>query len=122
MSKTILVVDDSETNISAAKKFLSDLDCSVLSAKSGEEGISLLIDKEVDLILLDIEMPSLQGYEVSMLIKGNEKYKKIPLVMCSSRDTVLDQYKGRMYGADDYLCKPYTKAALKDIVQKFLTD
>lgn len=118
--KKILIIDDSAINIRTVDKFLEDSGYELLKASSGEEGISILLDKPVDLIFLDIEMPLLDGYDVSSLIKSNEDYQHIPLVIVSSRDSLSDRFKGLTYGADDYISKPYKKDELLKTIQKFL--
>lgn len=118
--KKILIIDDSNTNVKTVEMFLKDTGYELLKASNGEEGISIILDNEIDLIFLDIEMPLLDGYDVSSLIKSNDDYKDIPLVMVSSRDSLFDKYKGLTYGANDYISKPYKKEKLLEMISKYL--
>jgi twitching motility two-component system response regulator PilG len=71
------------------------------------------------LIFCDILMPRLDGYQTCAIIKRNEKYSSIPVVMLSSKDGVFDKARGRMVGSQDYLTKPFTKDQLLQAVQQF---
>lgn len=118
--KRILIIDDSPINIKAATKFLEDApNLEILSASNGAEGISIFLDKDIDLIFLDINMDGLSGYETCLLIKSNPA-KSVPVIMVSSNDGVFDALKGKQYLADDYITKPYTKEALLDMFKKHL--
>lgn len=118
--KRILIIDDSPINIKAATKFLEDApNLEILSASNGAEGISIFLDKDIDLIFLDINMDGLSGYETCLLIKSNP-VKSVPVIMVSSNDGVFDALKGKQYLADDYITKPYTKEALLDMFKKHL--
>ena len=118
--KRILIIDDSPINIKAATKFLEDApNLEILSASNGAEGISIFLDKDIDLIFLDINMEGLSGYETCLLIKSNTA-KSVPVIMVSSNDGVFDALKGKQYLADDYITKPYTKEALLEMFKKHL--
>lgn len=118
--KRILIIDDSSINIKAATKFLEDApNLEILSASNGAEGISIFLDKDIDLIFLDINMDGLSGYETCLLIKSNTA-KSVPVIMVSSNDGVFDALKGKQYLADDYITKPYTKEALLEMFKKHL--
>lgn len=118
--KKILMIDDSAINIKTVERFMKDTPYELLKASSGEEGLSVLADNQIDLIFLDIEMPLLSGYDVASLIKNNEEFADIPLVMVSSRDTLADKFKGLLYGANDYLSKPYKKDAILNMIEKYI--
>lgn len=118
--KRILIIDDSPINIKVATKFLEDApNLEILSASNGAEGISIFLDKDIDLIFLDINMDGLSGYETCLLIKSNTA-KSVPVIMVSSNDGVFDALKGKQYLADDYITKPYTKEALLEMFKKHL--
>jgi twitching motility two-component system response regulator PilG len=70
-------------------------------------------------IFVDIMMPRLDGYQTCALIKNNSQYKHAPVIMLSSKDGLFDKAKGRIIGADDYLTKPFSKAELFEVLEKF---
>ena len=108
----IMVVDDSNTIRRSAEIFLKQAGCQVILAEDGFDGLAKVADHEPDLIFCDILMPRLDGYKTCVLIKKSRRYRGIPVVMLSSRDSLFDRARGRMVGCDDYLTKPFTKDAL----------
>ena len=116
---TILVIDDSATVRSAAGKVLSEAGYRVVMAENGFDALAKVNDVQPDLIFCDILMPRLDGYQTCAIIKRNEKYSSIPVVMLSSKDGVFDKARGRMVGCQEYLTKPFTKDQLLQAVQQF---
>ncbi len=108
----ILVVDDSNTIRRSAEIFLKQAGCQVILAEDGFDGLAKVADHEPDLIFCDILMPRLDGYKTCALIKKSRRYRGIPVVMLSSRDSLFDRARGRIVDCDDYLTKPFTKDAL----------
>ena len=88
-------------------------------AEDGFDALAKVNDAQPDLIFCDILMPRLDGYQTCAIIKRNEKYSSIPVVMLSSKDGVFDKARGRMVGSQDYLTKPFTKDQLLQAVQQF---
>jgi class 3 adenylate cyclase len=103
--QTILVVDDTSTNIDLIKAGLSDT-YFVQAAVSGEMALKIIDKKKPDLILLDIMMPGLDGYEVCKRLKANEETRDIPLIFLTAKAEVDDETKGLELGAVDYITKP----------------
>jgi twitching motility two-component system response regulator PilG len=116
--KKILVVDDSNTIRRSAEIFLKQAGCDVLLAEDGFDALSKVYDYQPDLIFCDILMPRLDGYQTCAIIKRNEKFRSVPVVMLSSKDGVFDKARGRMVGSDDYLTKPFTKGQLITVVEQ----
>lgn len=116
--KKVLIVDDSNTIRRSAEIFLKQAGCEVLLAEDGFDALSKVFDYQPDLIFCDILMPKLDGYQTCAIIKRNEKFRSVPVVMLSSKDGVFDKARGRMVGSDDYLTKPFTKGQLVAAVEK----
>ena len=108
----IMVIDDSNTIRRSAQIFLSQAQCEVILAEDGFDALSKIVEREPDVIFLDVMMPRLDGYQTCALIKKNPKLSAIPVVMLSSKDGVFDKARGRMVGANDYLTKPFTRESL----------
>ena len=118
-SRRVLVIDDSNTIRRSAEIFLKQGGHEVLLAEDGFDALAKVNDVQPDLIFCDILMPRLDGYQTCAIIKRNEKYSSIPVVMLSSKDGVFDKVRGRMVGSQDYLTKPFTKDQLLQAVQQF---
>lgn len=114
----ILVVDDSRT---VQRMVLSTLEKELFRVQIAEDGLQALAklnDETPSLILLDITMPRMDGYQVCKVITGNEAFKHIPVVMLSGKDGFFDKMKGRMVGAKDYITKPFEGDSLVKTVRK----
>lgn len=106
-TQTILTIDDEEHILELLRYNLEKNAYKVLQADSGESGLKLLKDHEVDMILLDLMLPGIDGYEVLRRIRSDESYKKIPVIMLTARNEEIDTVLGLEMGADDYLSKPF---------------
>ena len=113
----VLVIDDSNTIRRSAEIFLKQGGHEVLLAEDGFDALSKVNDYEPDLIFCDILMPRLDGYQTCAIIKRNERFSGVPIVMLSSKDGVFDKARGRMVGSQDNLTKPFTKDQLLQTVQ-----
>ena len=118
-SRRVLVIDDSNTIRRSAEIFLKQGGHEVMLAEDGFDALAKVNDAQPDLIFCDILMPRLDGYQTCAIIKRNEKYSSIPVVMLSSKDGVFDKARGRMVGSQEYLTKPFTKDQLLQAVQQF---
>ena len=112
----VLVVDDSNTIRRSAEIFLRQGGHEVLLAEDGYDALSKVHDFEPAVIFCDILMPRLDGYQTCAIIKRNEKFASVPVIMLSSKDGVFDKARGRMAGAEDYLTKPFSKEQLLQAV------
>ena len=117
----ILVIDDSNTIRRSAEIFLKQGGHDVMLAEDGFDALAKVNDYQPQLIFCDILMPRLDGYQTCAIIKRNQKYSTVPVVMLSSKDGVFDKARGRMVGAQDYLTKPFTKDQLLQAVRQFGT-
>lgn len=105
--KKILVVDDDANIIDHLSLMLGAKGFRVVTAKNGADGLRLVRDENPDLIILDVMMPIMNGYQVCALLKGDEHFKDIPIIMLTGRAQDIDRETGRDVGADVYILKPY---------------
>jgi twitching motility two-component system response regulator PilG len=114
----VLVIDDSNTIRLSAEIFLKQGGYQVLLAEDGFDALAKVNDHEPDLIFCDILMPRLDGYQTCAIIKRNQKFADVPVIMLSSKDGLFDKARGRMVGSQDYLTKPFTKDQLLQAVEQ----
>jgi len=117
--KRILVVDDSQSMRAAAKAALGT-DFELLSCEDGLEAISSIAAFKPDLVLVDITMPKLDGYETVALIRLNEAFKDIPILMMSSKGGVFDLARGRLLGFNGAIVKPFQSKDMRQAVESHL--
>lgn len=118
--KRVLIADD-EQDIVETIKFnleLENIEC--IDAHDGEEALLKAKKEHPDLILLDIMMPKINGYKVSRLLKFDESYKHIPIIMLTARAQEKDIELGEETGADEYVTKPFEMEILVELVKKYL--
>lgn len=105
MSHRILIIDDDPSISEMLKKFLIKEGYGVITAFNGKDGLSLFLSEDVDLIVIDIMMPKLDGIEAIKLIREKST---VPILIISAKDTDVDKALGLGFGADDYLSKPFS--------------
>jgi twitching motility two-component system response regulator PilG len=115
----VMVIDDSKTIRRTAESLLKKAGCEVLTAADGFEALSMIADNRPGLIFVDIMMPRLDGYQTCALIKHNEMYRDIPVIMLSSKDGLFDRARGRIVGSEQYLTKPFTKDELLGAIRRY---
>ncbi|MBN2663117.1 MAG: response regulator, partial [Bacteroidales bacterium] len=108
----ILVVDDIPKNLELVTSFLSLEDYTIYTCNSGIQAIQMLKQKKIDLILLDVTMPDMDGYEVCSRIKLDDKNKDIPIIFLTARNEIEDVVKGFEVGGVDYISKPVNSQEL----------
>ncbi len=118
----VMIIDDSKTIRRTAETLLSKAGCTVISAENGFEALPIIRVEHPDLIFIDIMMPRLDGYQTCSLVKSNDQYKDIPIIMLSSKDGLFDRAKGRVVGAEQYLTKPFTREDLLSALRTHLTE
>ena len=117
---TILVVDDMTTTLLLIHDLLKDT-YEVKIAKSGTKALEILnAPNDIDLILLDVEMPDINGYEVCKILKNNEQTKNIPVIFVTARNSEEDEEYGLNLGAIDYITKPFNKTITKLRLKNYL--
>ena len=117
-----MIVDDSITVRRVMERFLERNGMRVVTAKDGIDAISVLQDSKPDIILLDIEMPNMDGYEFATHVRNDERFSDLPIIMITSR--VGDKHRARAIeiGVNDYLGKPYQDAQLLDAIRRLLDE
>lgn len=115
----ILVVEDNDLMRDLIVRFLRDEGCLTYEARDGEEALKMvnLLEKNLDLIVLDVNMPRKNGFEVLKTIKEDQNHKKIPVIMLTRRVTDADVNKGMSYGVLDYIAKPFK---IEDLINRII--
>ncbi|MGE4130317.1 MAG: PleD family two-component system response regulator [Bdellovibrionales bacterium] len=120
VQRTILLIEDDETIRGALKRVFEADDFRVLAAADGTQLSNVLDDQPVDLILLDVGLPWINGYELAEMMKAHEDLKEIPLVFLSGRTSDADIKRGFDVGADDYITKPFDVEKVKRTVRTLI--
>jgi diguanylate cyclase (GGDEF)-like protein len=117
----ILVVDDTPANLIAMRRLLAKVDAETIEAKSGNEALAACLDHDFALILLDVNMPEMDGFEVAALLSEEAKTKNTPIIFVTAAYADdLNRIKGYTFGAVDYIAKPINDVILLSKVQVFL--
>ena len=117
---TVLLIEDSLTESEILTRYLQQAGLSVISAKSGEEAQDCLNWQKPDLIVLDVILPGQSGFELCREFKANQETSKIPIVMCSTKNTDVDKMWGNMLGADAYLPKPVNQQVFLQTISRLI--
>ncbi len=118
--KKILVVEDSSTTRKVISITLGQKGYDIIEARDGLEALSRLSEESPDLILLDIILPKMDGYKILSIIKDNELFKNIPVIMLTSKDGMISKWKGKRAGATAYLTKPFKPEKLVQAIEKYI--
>ena len=113
----VMVIDDSKTIRRTAESLLKKVGCEVATVNDGFEALSAVVEFRPDLIFMDVMMPRLDGYQACALIKHNASFRRVPIIMLSSKDGLFDKAKGRVVGSEEYLTKPFTRDELLDAIK-----
>ena len=119
-TRTLLLIDDEPSNLHVLKQILQD-DYHLLFAKDGRKALELCQTRKPDLILLDVKMPELSGYEVCTELKKDHSTSKIPVIFVSALTDIIDEAHGFEVGAVDYITKPVNPAIVKARVATHLS-
>ena len=120
MSNRILVVEDQEDNRRIVRDLLTTTDYEVTEAENGEEALAAVARQRPDLILMDIQLPVMDGYEATRRIKADPALREIPIIAVTSDALSGDEEKARAAGCDDFVPKPYSPRQLLAKIRKFL--
>jgi two-component system alkaline phosphatase synthesis response regulator PhoP len=116
----VLVVDDDEPSLELLQAYLEDVNCETIPAQDGLEALRIISDKTPDLVLLDIMMPKMSGFEVCKRIKNDPKTSDIPVIMVTALNEFGDIERGIDSGTDDFISKPVNKLELVTRVKTML--
>jgi two-component system chemotaxis sensor kinase CheA len=117
---TVMLVDDSAMDRKIMRNALEELGVNLIEAKDGLEALQILKHNEIDAMLIDIEMPRMDGYTLAQEIRKYNKYRKLPLIAVTSRTTKADRVRGVEVGMNEYITKPYITEYLQNVVKRNL--
>ena len=120
MSKRILVIEDTEDNRQILRDLLTAAGYEIVEATDGATGVAMAAEQMPDLILMDIQLPVIDGYEATRRIKADPTTRHIPIVAVTSYALAGDELKTREAGCDGYIAKPYSPRHLLEKVREFL--
>lgn len=120
LKKSILVVEDSQTSRKVITMLLERQGYAIVEAKNGVEALTRLAEVVPDLVLLDLMLPDMSGYEVLARIRQSERSAGIPVVMLTGKSNPADRMKGLHHGSNEYLTKPFDPAKLLGVLEKYL--
>jgi two-component system, chemotaxis family, response regulator PixH len=118
--KKILVIEDSESQRELITNYLEKNGYLVISADNAEDGMELAAKQKPDLIVTDITMEGINGFEFCRLLKAYPDTEQIPVVACTARDRDLDRLWGEKQGIDAYVTKPYSEADIINAITPFI--
>ncbi len=121
MSKRILVVEDTEDNRQILRDLLTNSGFELIEAVDGESGVALAASQRPDLILMDMQLPLIDGYEATRRIKANPSMKATPIIAVTSYALSGDEAKARAAGCDGYIAKPFSPRQLLAKVRELLS-
>ena len=116
----VLVVDDSPTVRKIVQLTLQRERIRVVTAGDGLSALAAVTDEEPDLILLDIMLPRMDGYNICQVIRKNMAYRDMPIIMLSGKDGLFDRMRGKLAGSTEYITKPFDSAELVAVVKRHL--
>ena len=122
MSKRILLVDDEKDMVYAVKLQLEANNYEVITASDGQEGLEKARREKPDLIILDLMLPKIDGYKICRMLKFDEKYKKIAIILFTARSQKNDEKVGFEVGADAYITKPFDPKVLLEKIKILLKE
>jgi len=120
MSRRILVVEDQEDNRQILRDLLSSAGYEIIHADNGEQALTAAASERPDLILMDIQLPLLDGYEVTRRMKADPALRAIPIIAVTSYALSDDEGKARAAGCDAYVSKPYSTRALLAKIREYV--
>jgi len=120
VSKRVLIVEDQEDNRAILRDLLSKSGYDLIEATNGEEGVALAQSQRPDLILMDVQLPIIDGYEATRRIKSNAELRSIPVIAVTSYALSGDEAKARAAGCDAYVAKPFSPRLLLAKIRKYL--
>lgn len=116
----VLVVDDSPTVRKIVQLTLQREHIRVVTAGDGLSALAAVADEQPDLILLDIMLPRMDGYNICQVVRRNMAYKDMPIIMLSGKDGLFDKMRGKLAGSSEYMTKPFDSAELVQTVKRHL--
>lgn len=122
MTRSILVIEDQPDNRRIVRDLLTSVGYAMVEATDGESGVRLVAEQRPDLILMDIQLPGIDGYEATRRIKADPALCQIPIIVVTSYALSGDDARAMAAGADDYVAKPFSPRHLLAMIRKHLGD
>lgn len=116
----VLIVDDTPSQLALMAKVVSGMGHEVVAAGDGESCVAFARSEQPDLILLDVVMPNMDGFNACRRIKREQDTCKIPVIMVTTKDKESDKFWAERQGADGYLVKPFTPESLQKIIRLYI--
>ena len=116
----ILIVDDSPTDTKVFSNVLEKNGFEVITAGSAEEGIETCKRELPDLVMMDVILPGMNGFQATRALSKDPTTQHIPVIMLSSKDGLFDKAKGRIVGSEEYLTKPFTRDELLSAIRRYV--
>lgn len=120
LTATVLVVDDTPSELELMSHYLRESGCMVINAMSAKDALSKAAQQQPDVIVTDVVMPGMSGYELCRKLKQQPETAHVPIVICTSKNHDIDRLWGMKQGADAYVTKPYTQAQLVQAVSSVI--
>ena len=117
---TVLVIDDSPSEMAKFRDMLSKNNFQVLEASNGEKGCQMAVDHLPDVILMDVVMPEMNGFQATRKITRGKTTAHIPIIMISTKNQETDRVWGKRQGAKEYITKPIDESGLVQIIRKVM--
>jgi DNA-binding response OmpR family regulator len=117
----VLIVDDTVSELEVLSRILQKANIETIQATNGEDAIAMIAAAPPDLVVLDVIMPGMNGFEVIRELRANQKTEKLPVIFCSQKNTQIDYSWGLDMGADAYLSKPVDPQQFINTIQRFLS-
>ena len=117
---TVLVIDDSPSEMAKFRDMLSKNNFQVLEASNGEQGYQMAVDHLPDVILMDVVMPEMNGFQATRKITRGKTTAHIPIIMISTKNQETDRVWGKRQGAKEYITKPIDESSLVQIIRKVM--
>ena len=121
IKKKILVVEDEQSLLKLQSILLTLRGYNVEGVMDGQAALEAVVTTNPDLILLDIMLPKIDGFEVCRQVKANEATRHIPVIMLTAKKSMEDRFMGKQAGADMYITKPYKSSMVIETIQRFLS-
>jgi len=116
----VLVVDDSPTVRKIVQLTLQRERIDVVTASDGLSALAMVADAQPDLILLDIMLPRMDGYNICQVVRKSMAYRDLPIIMLSGKDGLFDKMRGKLAGSTEYITKPFDSSELVQTVKRYL--
>jgi DNA-binding response OmpR family regulator len=118
--KTILVIDDEVDILTSVRLVLEGSGYRVFTSPDAKNAMDLMEKHQPDLVLLDVMLPNVSGYSICWQIKNNQAAQNVPVILMTAKSSDGDRLMGTQMKCDGYLCKPFEKRALIDLIKKFI--